>query len=112
MNYRKLINLFHIIFVGSLFLYVGIKRENIYNPLYNILFYLGIFIIIYHLYKVYVYLSQGKKIWINLIHICIIGPLLVYIGYYQTNTSRKYYELLLMLAFASIGYHGYYLMYE
>jgi hypothetical protein len=35
--------------------------------------------------------------------------LLVYIGYQGLETSRKFFEMLLMLGMASIGYHGYYL---
>jgi hypothetical protein len=35
--------------------------------------------------------------------------LLIYIGYNGDKTARKFFEILLMLGFASIGYHGYYL---
>ncbi len=109
MDYDAFVHLFHILIVGSLFLYVGINRENIYKPLFNILLFLGFFIIFYHLYKIYGYLNVGKGIWVNLIHVFIVGPLLVYIGYNGENTSRKFFEILLMLGFASIGYHLYYL---
>lgn len=101
-----LVHLFHIIIVGSLFLYVGIKREAIPAKLYPFLVGLGIFIILYHIYKA----SQSKSPWINYIHIFLIGPLLIYIGYMNKDTSRKYYEILLMFGFASIGYHGYYMI--
>ena len=111
MDSRALVHLFHILIVGILFLYVGIKRENIYKPLFPILLFLGFVIIFYHLYKIYGYLDFGKSIWVNLIHIFIVGPLLVYIGYYVEETSRKFFEIILMLGFASIGYHLYYLFY-
>jgi hypothetical protein len=77
--------------------------------MYPILLALGLIIIFYHSFKVYNYIKQGKGYWVNLIHIFIVGPLLVYIGYNKEKTSRLYFELLLMLGFASIGYHGYYL---
>jgi len=109
--YNTLVHLFHIIFVGGLFLYVGIQRDKIYKQLFPILLGLGIFIILYHMYKTYTYLKAGKGYWVNLLHIFIIGPLLIYIGYYGEKTARLYFELLLMLGFASIGYHGYYLFY-
>lgn len=109
MTSEKLVHLFHIFIVGGLFLYVGINRDNIFTPLFNILFFLGFIIIFYHLYKIYGYLKLGKGIWVNLIHVFIVGPLLVYIGYYGEKTSRKFFEILLMLGFASIGYHLYYL---
>lgn len=109
MDIHKVVHLFHIIIVGGLFLYVGINREKIYDKLFNVLFYLGIFIVLYHLYKAHGYLKADKGIWVNLIHIFIVGPLLVYIGYNGEKTTRKFFEILLMLGFASIGYHGYYL---
>jgi len=109
MDYDAFVHLFHILIVGSLFLYVGINREKIYKPLFNILLFLGFFTIFYHLYKIYGYLKAGKGIWVNLIHVFIIGPLLVYIGYNGEKTTRKFFEILLMLGFASIGYHLYYL---
>jgi hypothetical protein len=109
MDSHKLVHLFHIIIVGGLFLYVGINRDKISSGLFNVLFYLGFFIILYHLYKSYGYLKDNKGIWVNLIHIFIVGPLLVYIGYNGDKTARKFFEILLMLGFASIGYHGYYL---
>jgi len=107
MDSRTLIRLFHILIVGGLFLYVGINREKIYKPLFTILLFLGFIIIFYHLYKM---LNVGKGIWVNLLHIFIIGPLLVYIGYNGEKTARKFFEILLMLGFASIGYHSYYLL--
>jgi len=110
MNIFTLINLFHIIFVGSLFIYVGTYREKLPKILFPLLFILGIIVIFYHIYKTYTYITQGKQIWINLIHICIIGPLLCYIGYNRDKTTRPYFELLLMLGFAAIGYHSYYLI--
>ena len=101
MNTEQIVHLFHILIVGTLFLYVGIIREKIPKLLFPVLLILGVIIIVYHIYKPY---------WVNLIHILLVGPLLVYIGYNRENTSRRYFEMLLMLGFASIGYHGYYLI--
>jgi heme A synthase len=108
MDGRAFVSLFHILFVGILFLYVAIMRDKNTTTMFNFLLGLGIFIILYHIFKVYNYILNGKPIWVNLIHIFIIGPLVAYIGYYKQNTPRLYFEILLMLAFASIGYHGYY----
>jgi hypothetical protein len=109
MNPEIFVHLFHILIVGGLFLYVGIKRDKISPYMYPILLGLGIIIILYHSYKTYNYIKADKPYWVNLIHILLVGPLLVYIGYNRENTKRKYFELLLMLGFAAIGYHGYYL---
>jgi len=109
MDYDKFVHLFHILIVGGLFIYVGINRDKIYKPIFTALLYLGLLIILYHLYKIYGYIKQGKGIWVNLIHVFIVGPLLIYIGFNGEKTTRKFFELLLMLGFASIGYHLYYL---
>lgn len=51
MELRTYVHLFHILFVGSLFLYVGINRTSIPTLMYPILLGLGVFIIFYHSYK-------------------------------------------------------------
>ena len=104
------IHLFHILIVGSLFLYVGIYKTTIPSIMYPFLLGLGLIVIFYHSFKAYNYMKQGKGYWVNLIHILLVGPLLVYIGYHREKTARLYFELLLMLGFAAIGYHGYYLL--
>jgi len=105
------VHLFHILFVGVLFLYVGINGTKIPAFIFPFLKYLGIIIIIYHSYKAYLRVSNEKSAWVNLIHMFLIGPLLVIIGIYGIDTSRKYFEMLLMAGMASIGYHGYYLLF-
>ena len=106
-----IVHLFHILFVGVLFLYVGINGTKIPAFIFPFLKYLGIIIIIYHSYKAYLRLSNGKSAWVNFIHMFLIGPLLLIIGIYGIDTSRKYFEMLLMAGMASIGYHGYYLLF-
>ena len=103
------VHLFHIIVIGSLFLYVAIQKTNIPKNMFLFLFILGIIIICYHIFKAFQYFIKKQNYWVNLIHIFFIGPLLVYIGFNKGNVARMYFELLLMFAFASIGYHGYYL---
>lgn len=110
MNTETLVHLFHIIIVGGLFLYVGIYKTDIPKRMFQILLGLGIVIMLYHIFKAYNYIKQGKGFWVNLIHILLVGPLLIYIGYNREKTARLYFELLLMLGFAAIGYHGYYLV--
>ena len=109
MEKESYVHLFHMLIVGSLFLYVGIYKTLIPAFMYSILLGLGLVIIFYHCFKVYNRITLGKGYWVNLIHIFMVGPLLVYIGYNKEKTARLYFELLLMLGFASIGYHGYYL---
>lgn len=110
MDSHTFVHLFHIIIVGALFLYVGIRRDALSNAWFQGMFWLGLFIIGYHVFKIYGYLQIQKGIWVNLIHVIIVGPLVAYIGYFGKDTPRKYFEMLLMAAFASIGYHMYYLL--
>lgn len=112
MEKKTFVHLFHIFFVGILFLYVGITQKNNPNYLFKILLGLGIIIFLYHIYKAYLKIKKGNSAWINYIHIFFVGPLLVIIGYYNVETSRKYFELLLMAGMAAIGYHGYYLFHD
>jgi len=48
-----------------------------------------------------------SSLWVNLIHMLVVAPLLLWIGYYGKETSRAAYELLLMTGFAALGYHLY-----
>ena len=102
------VHLFHILIVGTIFLYVGIKSTNTPAFMYPVLLTLGITIIFYHTYKVYLKVAAGKNPWVNLFHLFIVAPVLIYIGYNTSTTPRYMYEFLLMLGFATIGYHGYY----
>jgi Na+-transporting methylmalonyl-CoA/oxaloacetate decarboxylase beta subunit len=104
----RLVGLFHVLVVAVLFLYVGIRKTDIPLFMFPILLGLGAVIIPYHIYKA----SIKKSGWVNYIHIFLVGPLLMYIGYNGVETERKFFELLLMLGFAALGYHGYYILDE
>ena len=112
MDYNTFLHLFHILIVGPCLLYVGIMRSNMNKWVYHILLLVGIIIILYHIYKTIINLNSGKRYWVNVLHILLIGPLLAYIGYNKGDVSRKFFEFTLMLAFAGIGYHTYYLFYN
>lgn len=107
---HSIISLFHILFVVPLFLYVGIKGTSIPKIMFPFLLGLGVFVMVYHFYLAYKKTIAGQSAWINYIHALIIGPLLVYIGYTGVDTSRKFFEMLIMLGMAALGYHGYYLV--
>jgi hypothetical protein len=98
--------------VGTFFFYLGIQKTNIPSALFPVLLVLGAGITAYHSYKALKYFNKGINPWFNIIHILLIGPILMYIGYQKNKTPNYVFELILMLAFASIGYHGYYLYKE
>jgi hypothetical protein len=102
------IHLAHIFVIGGLFLYVGLTRNAIPSWMYPILLGTGVVIWLYHIYKAWVKYAADKNPWVNLIHILFVAPVLVYIGYNRNETPRYIYEILLMLGFATIGYHAVY----
>jgi hypothetical protein len=77
--------------------------------MYPVLLGLGAVIVAYHTYRA---ATKSSNAWVNLIHVLLVGPLLMYIGWTGDQTPRKFFELLLMFGFAAIGYHGYYIWEE
>jgi hypothetical protein len=106
MDKHLLLALFHVVLVVPLFLYVGFQRAATPDWLYNVVFGLGLLILAYHGTMAGIRLiSQSMGAWVNLIHAVILAPLLLYIGYNGKKTQRPAYEMLLMVAFAALGYH-------
>ena len=106
MDAHLILALFHIALVVPLFLYVGFQRAASPEWIYNLLFGLGLFVLAYHGVKAGIRLmSKSMGAWINLIHVLIVAPLMIYIGYNGKKTGRPAYEMLLMVAFAALGYH-------
>lgn len=70
---------------------------------------LGIFITLYHAYKVYAKAMVGAPYWVNLVHVLVVGPLVAAKGLLHP-APRYVNELILMTAAAGFGYHAYYLL--
>jgi hypothetical protein len=70
---------------------------------------LGIIIVLYHAWKTYSKWSAGKNPWVNLIHVLVVGPALIIEGT-LSNPPRYVKEIIMMLGFAAVGWHGYYLV--
>lgn len=108
MNPHILLSLFHIFAVVPLFLYVALSRANTHPQVYQLLFGLGIVLILYQSYKAFTrYFTGSSYLWVNLIHVLMVAPLLIYIGIKQKETPRPVYELLALVSFAALGYHMY-----
>ena len=96
----------HLIIVVPLFLYVGFTRAETPQWVYLSLFTIGWVILVYHGFKLVLRLkSRSNLAWVNALHVALIAPLLIFIGYHKKETPRFAYELLLMLGFAAGGYH-------
>jgi hypothetical protein len=100
------LSVFHIIFVVPFFLYIGYQRAATSEWIYSTVLAIGAVIFFYHGFKLFMRIkNQSPHAWVNAIHVLLIAPLLLYIGYHRKETPRAAYEMLLMLGFAAGGYH-------
>jgi hypothetical protein len=99
---RTILSLAHILVLGPLLLAIGLNYVSA-----NVTLGIGALIIVYHLYK---YFATNRGSWVNLFHILVVGPALIAAGAPSPSTQRWPRELVLMLGFAAIGYHGFYLV--
>lgn len=99
------IYLAHVLIIGPLLVYVGnTYGVGLTNMMLNILIITGLVITIYHLYLTYTKgLSSG---FIYLLHGLIFGPLILYVGLTGSEGFWGAYSVLMMIGFASIGYHA------
>lgn len=105
------INLVHLVVVVPLLIYVYYKAINkeLNSTICTPFLAIGILGIIYHAFLCSNKVDENKetwRCWVNHIHMFLVFPLFIYIGYYCENTERKYFEMLLLLAIASFGYHA------
>ena len=102
------LSLFHLFIVVPFLMYIFIQRAATPAVVYNIVFIVGLFVLVYQTYKAMLrYSANSSSLWINLIHIFLIAPLLIYIGYNAKKSPRPAYELLGLITFAAFGYHLY-----
>jgi hypothetical protein len=99
------IAIFHVLVIVPFFIYVGISREKIPQWVYYLLGALALQVFVFHFYKFYGRADYASG-WVNLIHILLVAPLLATIAYYGNQTARRFYEMLLILAFGALGYHS------
>jgi hypothetical protein len=104
------IYLLHIFVLAPLLIGVGIARNTTPDFVFNLLGILAALIFVYHSYLAYKKLKEGKSAWVNWIHIFLIVPLFAILARFKKEASRRYFEMLMMLGFAAVGYHGFYLI--
>jgi len=104
-DHHIVLSFFHLLIVVPFFLYVGLYRASTHPRAYKALLIVGCVLLLFHGAKLGTrLLSHSNYAYINALHV-LIAPLLIYIGYHQQDTPRAAYELLLMIAFAALGYH-------
>lgn len=101
-----IVHLFHIIFVGGLFLYLGVRQNAAPEWLYPALLFLGIAIIIAHGMK----LLKNRYSLISWFHVLIVAPLVMYIGRTGPHTPQLAYKLIAAAGVLAIGDHAYWLV--
>jgi len=100
--------LFHIFLVVPFLGYIVYEKAGTPEFVYSALFGLGLVLFAYQSYKSLVrWMAKSPSLWINLFHVIIVAPLLVYIGFLGKKTPRAAYELLAILTFGALGYHIY-----
>ena len=103
---HAIIHASHLVILGPLLIAIGL---GYFSGWPRLVAGLGIFIVLYHAWKTYAKWAAGKNPWVNLLHLLVVGPALIVEGS-LSNPPRYVKEIILMLGFAAIGYHGYYLV--
>jgi hypothetical protein len=112
-NAHIIVSLFHIFAVVPFFLYVAFVRGQLAPYIFQILFGLGLVILVYHTYKTILkWKAHSPSAWINIFHVLIVAPLLIFIGAQNYDTPRWGFELLAMAGFSALGYHIYSIIME
>ena len=102
----SIINILHILIIVPLLFLVYYNQKQLPKWSCILLMLISSLSFIYHIYKLVTITDNEKwKIWIYFIHILFILPLIFYIGYNCNETRRMYFELLLLVSFAALGYH-------
>ena len=107
------LSLFHIFIVAPFFLYVAFMRGQLVPWVFMVLTGLGLLLLVYHSYKTIIkWKAHSPSVWVNIFHVLLIAPLLLFIGSKSYDTPRWAFEVLAMAGFAALGYHIYSIVME
>ena len=102
--------IFYICIIVPVLVYVGVQRANTSEYVFKGLLGLGLILFLYHLYGAYIKWRAGSSNftlpWSDFLYMVISIPL-IWIGFYEKEASRQHYEMLLLLAFGTLGYNIY-----
>ena len=104
------VNLLHILIIVPVIIWIYVKSINkeLTDTICQPFLYVGVIGILYHIYLCSKKLMENRecwRCWVNYIHIFLVFPLFIYIGYNCAETERRYFEMLLLLGIAAGGYH-------
>jgi len=100
----------HAAIIGPGLFWVGFAPDTIPDAAYTGLLFLGVGMLAYHVYLAMQKLAAERSAWVNWIHIFLVAPLLILVGYLKKDAARRYFEMLMLLGFAATGYHAFYLI--
>ena len=106
------LNAVHTFLFGPAMIYIGLQPDSIPDSVFHVIFFTGVVVLTYHLYRAYFKLKEKQSAWVNWIHVFLVAPILLIIGYMKKDASRRYFEMMLMLGIAATGYHAVYLIRE
>lgn len=105
--------IFHILAVFPLLFYIAFFRGLVPVWVYSMLAVIGLVIIVYHTIMAFQrWKGHSPFLWVNIMHILLIGPLLIYIGKNDYSSPKWSFEILALLAFAALGYNLYKIVIE
>ena len=110
MNDDIITAIFYICIIVPVLVYVGVQRADTSEYVFKGLLGLGLILFLYHLYGAYIKWRAGSSNftlpWTDFLYMVISIPL-IWIGFYEKEASRQHYEMLLLLAFGTLGYNVY-----
>jgi hypothetical protein len=105
MDYWSLVNYTHLVFSTPLFIYIGYKEGLVHPWIYHLCLYLGIVLFLYHAFLTVKNFRSGNTMYVvNLFHVFVIAPLLIYVGVKKRETTYPIPTLMLILGIGGL-YH-------
>jgi len=101
---HMILSLFHLAFVVPLFLFVGFQRSDTPRWVYLSLLSIGVLILVYHAVRLVQRIGTHMA-WIHILHVVLIAPVLILLGWRGRDAPRWLYEVMLLLGFGAGGYH-------
>lgn len=99
----KILHFSHVL-MGLFLLFISIKR-NVHIAFYYIVLLIAFIALLHHGYKFIKTLN-----WLYLFHLIAIIPILFALGILQNKSPEYVFEILIFIAFGTIGFHGYKLL--
>ena len=100
---RDYIHLLHILVSAPIMIYVGHDRGNGPNWLYQLVLAVGAIVLLYHAYLFFEKYMNFKMVsWVNLIHILLVAPILIYVGLMKDRVKYPFWQICLVLGYGAL----------